>query len=146
MQIAKDMDKKERLEAIIAHYSDSKPSVFAKFLGVAPSTISSWLARNTIDYDLIFAKCENISAEWLLTGKGNMHKETNAISSEPAIDIYKDMIKAKDDLIQQQKEMIEQLKGMIDQQNDMIDRLNHEILNGGQSACDATDETAALAG
>lgn len=140
------MDKKERLEAIIAHYSDSKPSVFAKFLGVAPSTISSWLARNTIDYDLIFAKCENISAEWLLTGKGNMHKETNASNNEPAIDIYKDMIKAKDDLIQQQKEMIEQLKGMIDQQNDMIDRLNHEILNGGQSACGATDETAALAG
>lgn len=73
------MNKKERLEAIIAHYSDSKPSVFAKFIGVAPSTISSWLARNTIDYDLIFAKCEDISAEWLLTGKGSMYKEDSLI-------------------------------------------------------------------
>ncbi len=66
------MDKKNRLEAIIKHYSNGKPSIFATYLGVAPSTISSWLSRNTIDYDLIFAKCENISPEWLLTGEGEM--------------------------------------------------------------------------
>ena len=66
------MNKKERLEAIIGHYCDGKPSLFAKFLGVAPSTISSWLSRDTMDYDLLFAKCENLSADWLLTGNGNM--------------------------------------------------------------------------
>lgn len=66
------MTKKERLEEIIRYYSDGKPSVFAKYIGVAPSTISTWLARNTLDYDLIFAKCENINAEWLMTGKGEM--------------------------------------------------------------------------
>lgn len=68
----KVMNKKERLEAIIKHYSDGKPSVFAKLIGVAPSTISSWLSRDTLDYDLLFAKCENISSEWLLTGRGEM--------------------------------------------------------------------------
>lgn len=68
----KTMNKKERLEAIIRHYSDGKPSVFAKLIGVAPSTISSWLSRDTLDYDLLFAKCENISSEWLLTGRGEM--------------------------------------------------------------------------
>lgn len=68
----KTMNKKERLEAIIKHYSDGKPSVFAKLIGVAPSTISSWLSRDTLDYDLLFAKCENISSEWLLTGRGEM--------------------------------------------------------------------------
>ena len=66
------MNKKERLEAIIKHYSDGKPSVFAKLIGVTPSTISSWLSRDTLDYDLLFAKCENISSEWLLTGRGEM--------------------------------------------------------------------------
>ena len=66
------MTKKERLEAIIKHYSDGKPSVFAKLIGVAPSTISSWLSRDTLDYDLLFAKCENLSSEWLLTGRGEM--------------------------------------------------------------------------
>ena len=66
------MNKKERLEAIVKRYSYGKPSVFAKLIGVAPSTISSWLSRDTLDYDLLFAKCENISSEWLLTGRGEM--------------------------------------------------------------------------
>lgn len=68
------MTKKERLEAIITHYSDGKPTAFAKFLGVAPSTISSWLARDTFDYELLFAKCEDVSPAWLLSGKGDMLK------------------------------------------------------------------------
>ena len=79
------MSKKERLEAIIKHYSDGKPSVFAKLIGVAPSTISSWLSRDTLDYDLVFAKCENISSEWLLTGKGSMLKEATQTISTPTI-------------------------------------------------------------
>ena len=68
------MTKKERLEALISHYSDGKPTRFAKYIGVAPSTISTWLARDSFDYDLLFAKCEMISPEWLLTGKGPMLK------------------------------------------------------------------------
>ena len=75
------MTKKERLEAIIDYYSDGKPSVFAKYIGEAPTTIRSWLSRDTIDYDLIFAKCENNSSDWLLTGKGEM------IKSNPNIQI-----------------------------------------------------------
>lgn len=68
------MTKKERLEALISHYSDGKPTRFAKYIGVAPSTISTWLARDSFDYDLLFAKCEMVSPEWLLTGKGSMLK------------------------------------------------------------------------
>ena len=60
------MTKKERLEALISHYSDGKPTRFAKY--------STWLARDSFDYDLLFAKCEMISPEWLLTGKGSMLK------------------------------------------------------------------------
>lgn len=45
---------------------------FAKFLGIAPTTLSSWYARGTIDYNLIYAKCEYIDANWLLTGQGDM--------------------------------------------------------------------------
>lgn len=77
------MTKKERLEALIAHYSEGKPTRFAKYVGVAPSTISTWLARDSFDYDLLFAKCEMVSPEWLLTGKGNMLKgeETEDVSA-----------------------------------------------------------------
>ncbi len=54
------MTKKERLEEIIRYYSDGKPTAFAKFLGVAPSTVSTWLSRDTFDSDLLFAKCERL--------------------------------------------------------------------------------------
>lgn len=79
------MTKKERLEALIAYYSDGKPTRFAKHIGVAPSTISTWIARDTFDYDLLFAKCEMISPEWLLTGNGSMLKTAlqEAMAVEP---------------------------------------------------------------
>ena len=57
---------------IIDFYSNGKPSVFARFLGVAPSTISSWLARDTFDSELLFAKCENLNPQWLISGEGSM--------------------------------------------------------------------------
>ena len=78
------MTKKERLEALIAHYSDGKPTRFAKYIGVAPSTISTWLARNSFDYDLLFAKCKLISPEWLLTGEGDMLKSNKY---EPIVEV-----------------------------------------------------------
>jgi len=81
------MTKKERLEALIAYYSDGKPTKFAKFLGVAPSTISSWLKRNTFDQELLFAKCKNISAEWLITGEGDMFKQETSFNDIDIIDI-----------------------------------------------------------
>ena len=74
------MTKKDRLDEIIRYYSNGKPSTFAKFLGVAPSTISTWLARDTFDYDLLFAKCEDINAEWLLSGEGAMLKSDVALA------------------------------------------------------------------
>ncbi|MBQ5731045.1 MAG: LexA family transcriptional regulator [Bacteroidaceae bacterium] len=80
------MTKKERLEEIIRFYGAGKPSLFAKNLGIAPSTISSWLTRDTFDYDLLFAKCENISAEWLLTGKGQMMANAR-VSYEPTVGV-----------------------------------------------------------
>lgn len=84
--MCKIMTKKERLEEIIRFYGAGKPSLFAKNLGIAPSTISSWLTRDTFDYDLLFAKCENISAEWLLTGKGQMMANAR-VSYEPTVGV-----------------------------------------------------------
>ena len=85
-KMCKIMTKKERLEEIIRFYGAGKPSLFAKNLGIAPSTISSWLTRDTFDYDLLFAKCENISAEWLLTGKGQMMANAR-VSYEPTVGV-----------------------------------------------------------
>ena len=100
--------KKERLLQLINYYCNGKSTVFAKKLGVSPSTVSSWLARDSFDYDLIFAKCENISPEWLLTGEGEMLKSpatvpaalvakpkliTTAGSQESALDSFTEVMR-----------------------------------------------------
>ena len=66
------MSKRERLEALIDHYSNGKKSEFARKLGIKPQTINSWMSRDSSDIDLIYSICENLSADWLLTGEGKM--------------------------------------------------------------------------
>ena len=75
------MDKKGILGALIAHYTNGNKSQFAKILGIKPQTINTWDTRGTFDLELIYSKCEGISAEWLLTGEGNMLK-----SGSPSVD------------------------------------------------------------
>ena len=71
------MDKKGILGALIAHYTNGNKSQFAKILGIKPQTINTWDTRGTFDLELIYSKCEGISAEWLLTGEGDMLKSGN---------------------------------------------------------------------
>lgn len=60
------------LEQMISHYSDGNKARFARILGIKPQTITTWLKRNSFDTELIYAKCEGISAAWLLSGEGDM--------------------------------------------------------------------------
>lgn len=71
------MNKKKMLEQLIEHYENGNKSQFAKRLGITPQGVSTWMARNTFDSELIFSKCECINAEWLLTGEGSMLKDDN---------------------------------------------------------------------
>lgn len=72
------MDKSERIVALIDHFTGGNKARFAALLGVAPQTISTWLKRDTYDAELIFAKCDGISAAWLLTGQGPMLSSAEA--------------------------------------------------------------------
>lgn len=47
----------------------------ANFLGINKSTLSNWYKRDSVDIELLFSKCEQISADWLLTGNGEMLKK-----------------------------------------------------------------------
>lgn len=77
------MDKKQILEAILSHYTNGNKAKFANILGVSPQTISAWVARSTFDSELIYTKCSDISADWLLTGKGPMLKNEISASASP---------------------------------------------------------------
>lgn len=84
------------LEALISHFTNGNKAQFAKHLGVSPQTISAWIARNTFDSELIYAKCRYIDPSWLLTGQGNMLTPTESIqqnveSKHEAIPIMKGM-------------------------------------------------------
>lgn len=46
------------LEALISHFTNGNKAQFAKHLGVSPQTISAWIARNTFDSELIYAKVD----------------------------------------------------------------------------------------
>nr|DAK35014.1 MAG TPA: LexA-like protein [Caudoviricetes sp.] len=71
------MEKKDRLLRLIEHYSDGNKSEFARMIGVSPQAINTWISRNTFDIDIVYAKCINISPEWLLTGNGPMLKTSS---------------------------------------------------------------------
>ena len=59
----------------------------ADFLGINTSTLSNWYSRNSIDFDILFSKCEDVSLDYLLNGEGEMLKNNShrAIRSNTGI-------------------------------------------------------------
>ena len=47
-----------------------------------------WLSRNTFDAEVIYEKCEGVSADWLLSGKGDMIKTDNQQFADNEIEIH----------------------------------------------------------
>ena len=66
--------KQDVLNRLKEAYNIRKDTELAALLGVSKSTLSNWSSRNTIDYDRVFALCEHINIDWLLTGRGTMLK------------------------------------------------------------------------
>ena len=69
------LSKKDRLIRLIDHYAGGKQKVFAELLGIQDQLISAWLKRDSFNIELIYTKCRDISADWLLTGAGDMLKK-----------------------------------------------------------------------
>ena len=114
------MDKKDILLLLIKHYADGNKSRFASMLGISPQAVSTWEKRNTFDIELIYSKCENLNAKWLLTGTGEMfvseeQEPQNSSSAEPMVDKLLGIIEKKDDIIRQQAEEIGQLRAELAQ-------------------------------
>lgn len=63
-------------------YNLKKDSDLAETLGISKSTLSNWIARDSIDYDKVFSLCEHINLDWLLTGRGNMLKSEEATDNK----------------------------------------------------------------
>lgn len=85
------MNKGEMLDAIKEYLNMKKNTELASFLGISSQAVSNWYSRNTFDAELIYTKCVNLSAEWLLTGKGSMKKtiieDKPILSNVPSIGV-----------------------------------------------------------
>jgi hypothetical protein len=47
----------------------------ASHLGINQSTLANWKHRNSIDFDILFSFCDNISLDWLIFGIGEMFRK-----------------------------------------------------------------------
>ena len=56
------------LDKIKEFYGLKSNKALSEFLGVTKQTISNWYSRNTIDYDIVLAKCKDVDLHWLLLG------------------------------------------------------------------------------
>jgi repressor LexA len=72
--MSSEIDKSKILRDLKTHYGFKSDTDFAGFLEIKPQTLSSWYTRNTFDIDLLYAKCVNIDANYLLTGSGSIEK------------------------------------------------------------------------
>jgi hypothetical protein len=76
------------LDRICAYYQLDRKKDLADKLGVKPTVISNWLSRNTIDWNLIFTKCEDISFDYLIKGNPNTNIASNLSQSDA---LYKEL-------------------------------------------------------
>ena len=68
------MDKSSMVECLINYYTDGNQAKFAAMLGIPAQNVSAWIKRGTFNAELLFEKLDGVSAEWLLTGEGEMLK------------------------------------------------------------------------
>ncbi|MCR5714414.1 MAG: S24 family peptidase [Bacteroidales bacterium] len=86
--MSKDTSKTNRLNELINFFADGNKTKFANILGITPQGLNSWLSRGTYDIELIYSKCERISADWLLTGRGNMLRSEAPVDKPEAVMSY----------------------------------------------------------
>ena len=67
--------KQKQLLALIDFYTKGSKSSFAKLLCTSPSTISTWLQRDTLPHETILRYLPDVNPAWLLKGEGEMIKE-----------------------------------------------------------------------
>ena len=112
------MDKRTMLECLINHYTDGNKAAFARMINIIPQMISHWLRRNTFDNELLYSKCKGISANWLLTGEGEMLADppSPSISQAETASInvtqtdINSLLAAKDEVISAKDEVIAALR------------------------------------
>ena len=73
------------LNTLMQYKKFASKAEFARFLEITPQNLSQWLKRNTFDISIVGNKFPEVNHIWLLTGEGEMLKEsapTKAVSEK----------------------------------------------------------------
>ena len=76
--------KTERLDMLVEHFASGNKAEFARMLGITKQSLNTWYNYEHLDIEKVFYACPELSAQWLLTGEGEMLKKDNTIAEEPA--------------------------------------------------------------
>ena len=140
------LNNRGRLEALIDYYSEGNKSMFGRLIGLQPSSITNWIRRDTLDFELIYSKCADLNPHWLLTGEGEMLKSTVHQSNpqqEAAPAQLTGLIRELMDELRQKNEEIGELRERIGRADSTIESLQRELNRHAKSAGDVTfDESA----
>ena len=111
------MTKRERVETLINYYADGNKTLFANKLGITPQTLSNWMKRDTLDFELVHKKCNGLNGDWLLSGEGEMIVTQKVKNSE---DVNKELLlickniienyKQRDNLLERLFEVVKNLE------------------------------------
>ncbi|MGV8135981.1 MAG: helix-turn-helix domain-containing protein [Mangrovibacterium sp.] len=79
------LDKKLIFSRLKFAYGLTSDSKLSHFLGIPPTTLASWKARNTFDFDILYSKCEGLSWDYLVYGIGEpfIKNESNQDARQP---------------------------------------------------------------
>ena len=136
------IDKRLIINELKNYLNIKTDSEFAKFLGLKQNTISSWKSRNSLDYDLIISKCDQINANWLLTGEGEMLKSkvsNNNLESEAKLeeiqgttDVSLNDIQLLEEKLKNANKRIELLEELVESYKLEINTLKNELSKGSK--------------
>jgi len=99
------------LNRLMLYFQVNKKSELADKLGVGAPTISNWITRNTIDWQIVFTKCEGINLNWLVFGKGQMRLDQSEKTTDTSI--YKELLLNRDKTITELNREIGKLEAEI---------------------------------
>lgn len=112
------------LNKIKEYYKFKTDKELADYLGIAPTTLSSWYARNRIDYLLVYDRCPEIDGNFLLTGEGEMLRQPGAGTGPP------DAVKRAEQLAAECEELrsqLELMKKLLEAKEQTIEALQRTV-------------------
>lgn len=73
------MDKRQMLNELRRHYNLPRNAEFAEFFGISPQNAYTWMKRGTFDAEIVYEKCPEVSADWILSGEGEMLRPVSQV-------------------------------------------------------------------